>query len=205
VIAANRLFATLDTRTRRWPIEGLDDVLLSDTVGFVRDLPHHLVASFHATLEEVIEADLILHVVDATDPDAAGCIEAVRDVMTEIGADGVTTLMVINKVDAVADTMQLQALLNSEPGALAISARTGEGLDGLTQAVVGHFEASSRRYRIDVPLERGRAMASLRELADVLESDTTEEAMSYLISVSPRMIGRLRAWARAEELTLDKA
>jgi GTP-binding protein HflX len=205
VTAANRLFATLDTRTRRWPLGGREDVLLSDTVGFVRDLPHHLVASFHATLEEVIEADLILHIVDATDPDAAGCIEAVRKVMSEIGADRVPTLMVINKIDAVTDTMQLQALLNAEQGGLAISARTGEGLEQFSKAVTAHFEASSRRYRLAVPHECGRAMAALRGLADVLETRTTDDTVDYLISVSPRQVGRLRNWARAEGLELAPA
>src|SRR4030095_14231848 len=116
VPAVNRLFATLDTRTRRWPIDGLDDVLLSDTVGFVRDLPHHLVASFHATLEEVIEADLILLVVDATDPEAARRVEAVREVMRRIEADAVPTITVLNKVDAVSDVMELQALRHAEQG-----------------------------------------------------------------------------------------
>lgn len=205
VTAANRLFATLDTRTRRWPMDGCEDVLLSDTVGFVRDLPHHLVASFHATLEEVIEADLILHVVDASDPGASACIAAVREVMARIGADGVPTLMLINKIDRVADTMHLQALLNSEPGALAISARTGLGLNQLALAVAAHFEASSRRYRLSIPLVRGRAMAALRELADVIETDISDEAVRYLVSVAPRQVGRLRAWARAEGLELERA
>jgi GTP-binding protein HflX len=131
--AVNRLFATLDTRTRRWPIEGLDDVLLSDTVGFVRDLPHHLVALLPRHAEEVIEADLVLHVVDATDEDAPARIEAVAAVLRQIGADGVPSLMVLNKVDLVRDGMHLQALLNSERGAVAVSARTGQGLPELAR------------------------------------------------------------------------
>jgi len=202
VLTANRLFATLDTRTRRWPIEGCDDVLLSDTVGFVRDLPHHLVASFHATLEEVIEADLILHVVDASDPDAAERIGAVREVMRRIEADSVPTITVLNKVDSVTDVMELQALRNAEAGAVLCSARTGKGLDDLAQRVAAHFAGSSRRFRVTVPMQRGRAMAQLRELAQVLSSDATDEGVTFLLRVDPRQTKRLRAWADAEGLPL---
>jgi len=205
VPAVNRLFATLDTRTRRWPIEGLDDVLLSDTVGFVRDLPHHLVASFHATLEEVIEADLVLHVVDATDEDAPARIEAVAAVLRQIGADGVPSLMVLNKVDLVRDGMHLQALLNSERGAVAVSARTGQGLSELARRVREHLQGSARRWLLSVPMEQGRLMAQLRELATVLESAASESAMTFQLSVAPRQAGRLRAWAEGHGLTLQPA
>ena len=205
VPAVNRLFATLDTRTRRWPIEGLDDVLLSDTVGFVRDLPHHLVASFHATLEEVIEADLVLHVVDATDEDAPSRIEAVAAVLRQIGADGVPSLMVLNKVDLVRDGMHLQALLNSERGAVAVSARTGQGLPELARRVKEHLQGSARRWRLSVPMEQGRLMAQLRELATVLESAASESEMTFQLSVAPRQAGRLRAWAEGHGLTLQPA
>jgi len=203
VLSANRLFATLDTRTRRWPIEGCDDVLLSDTVGFVRDLPHHLVASFHATLEEVIEADLVLHVVDATDPEAAPRIEAVRGVMRQIGADGVPALIVINKVDLVRDGMHLQALLNRDQGAVAVSARTGQGLDELARRVRRFFEGSARRWRLRVPMAQGRLIAQVRELATVLESESSESEVSFLLSVHPRQSGRLRAWVDGHGLLLE--
>ncbi len=173
VPAVNRLFATLDTRTRRWPVEGCDDVLLSDTVGFVRDLPHHLVASFHATLEEVVEADLVLHVVDATDEDAVERIDAVHAVLRQIGADGVPSLMVLNKVDLVRDVMHLQALLNRQPGAVAVSARTGQGLDVLARRVLEHFQGSARRWSVAVPMAQGRLMAQLRELATVMDSEAS--------------------------------
>jgi GTPase len=205
VPAVNRLFATLDTRTRRWPVEGCGDVLLSDTVGFVRDLPHHLVASFHATLEEVIEADLVLHVVDATEEDAPARIDAVHAVLRRIGADGVPALMVLNKVDLVRDVMHLQALLNRQPGAVAVSARTGQGLDELARRVRQHFEGSARRWRVTVPMAQGRLMAQLRELANVVDSESTENEITFRISVSPRQAGRLRAWAEAHGLLLEPA
>lgn len=203
VLSANRLFATLDTRTRRWAIEGCDDVLLSDTVGFVRDLPHHLVASFHATLEEVIEADLVLHVVDAGEPEAASRIEAVREVLRQIGADGVPSLLVLNKADLLRDGMQLQALLNRDPSAVAVSARTGQGLDELARRVRRFFEGSARRWQLRVPMSQGRLMAQLRELASVLGSTASESEVGFLLSVHPRQAGRLRAWAEAHGLQLE--
>ncbi|MHC5210215.1 MAG: GTPase HflX [Planctomycetota bacterium] len=199
---ANRLFATLDTRTRRWPIEGCDDVLLSDTVGFVRDLPHHLVASFHATLEEVIEADLILHVADAADPGVPRRLEAVREVMREIGAERVPILVVLNKIDRVTDPMVLQAILNTEQDALSVSARTGQGLDELGERVRARVLAGRRRFRLAVPVAQGRAMAMLRELARVLGSEVDGEQVVFDLSVEGRQVGRLRAWAAAEGLTL---
>jgi GTP-binding protein HflX len=205
VYTANRLFATLDTRTRRWPIEDCDDVLLSDTVGFVRDLPHHLVASFHATLEEVIEADLILHVVDAADPDVPARIAAVRDVMREIGADGVPTLVVLNKLDRVTDPMVLQAVLNTERDALPVSARTGQGLDALAARVRAQVLAGRRRFRLSIPVAHGRAMSVLRGLARVLGSEVDGEQVVFDLSVDGRQVGRLRAWAASEGLTLVRS
>ncbi len=205
VLTANRLFATLDTRTRKWDIAGCQDVLLSDTVGFVRHLPHHLVASFHATLEEVIEADLILHVVDATDADASGQISAVEDVMASIGAAHVPVIMVLNKIDRLTDTMELQALLNTQSGALPVSARTGAGLPELAARVSAHFAGAQRRYRVNVPMSLGRAMARLRDIARVVESDATAEAMRFLVSVDARHLTQLRAWAEHEGLLLENA
>jgi GTP-binding protein HflX len=205
VHTANRLFATLDTRTRRWPIEGCDDVLLSDTVGFVRDLPHHLVASFHATLEEVIEADLILHVVDASDPDVPARIAAVRDVMGGIGADGVPTLVVLNKLDRVTDPMVLQAVLNTERDAVPVSARTGQGLDVLAARVRAQVLAGRRRFRLSIPVAHGRAMSVLRGLARVLGSEVDGEQVVFDLAVDGRQVGRLRAWAASEGLTLVRA
>ncbi len=203
VATANRLFATLDTRTRRWEVEGCDDVLLSDTVGFVRDLPHHLVASFHATLEEVIEADLVLHVVDATGADAAARADAVRDVLHQIGANGVPAIILLNKIDLVHDGMQLRALLNRDGDAVPVSARTGQGLDELARRVRRHFEGSARRWRVSVPMGQGRLMAQVRELATVVDSESSDTAVTFRLSVSPRQAGRLRAWAGANGLTLE--
>jgi GTP-binding protein HflX len=205
VYTADRLFATLDTRTRRWAIDGGGELLLSDTVGFVRDLPHHLVASFHATLEEVIEADLILHVVDASDPDAALRMAAVREVIAEIGADGVPVIVVLNKADRVTDPMELQALRNAEPGAVLVSARTGQGLDELAARVKSHFAAQRRRFRLSIPMAAGRAMAELRQLAAIELTETAGDRLRFAISVDHRQVPRLKSWASAAGLALERA
>ncbi len=133
--AADQLFATLDTLTRRLVVGPGVEVALSDTVGFVRDLPHQLVAAFRATLEETAEADLLLHVVDASAPDRAEQIEQVARVLAEIGADRVPQWLVWNKIDAVglAPEIQLDGCGNIER--LSVSARTGSGLDALREAL----------------------------------------------------------------------
>ncbi len=119
------LFATLDTRTRRWHLPGWGPVLLSDTVGFIRDLPHHLVESFKATLEEAHQAHLLLHVADGSNPAVYEQISATYKVLEEIGIERKDTLLVINKIDLLPDRARLEGMLNRYPSAVPISARTG--------------------------------------------------------------------------------
>ncbi|MFT7463979.1 MAG: GTP-binding protein HflX [Pseudohongiellaceae bacterium] len=203
VLAANRLFATLDTRTRKWPVKGCGDVILSDTVGFVRKLPHHLVASFHATLEEVIEADLILHVVDAADPHVADCVQAVLETLKQIGASHLPMITVLNKVDVVVDSMEVQSLLNTLSDAVPVSARTGAGLDDLEARVAEHFLGNSQLFRMRMPLSRGRTLAQVGVFADVLEREADEQQITLLLRVAEKRLPRLRSWALSEELTLE--
>ncbi len=135
VLVEDRLFATLDTRTRRWRFRGGGHALLSDTVGFIRDLPHSLVASFKATLEEARQADLLLHVVDASSPDAESQIRAVKSVLAELGLENHPTLLVLNKSDKVPDRSYLDVLKAHHTESVAISAAQGEGLERLETAV----------------------------------------------------------------------
>ena len=135
VVAADKLFATLDTRTRRRQLPSWGPVLLSDTVGFIRDLPHHLIASFKATLEETRQADLLLHVADASSPAVAQQISSVYGVLTELGMHEKDTLLLLNKIDQLESRSCLDSLLARYPGAIAISARTGEGFDQLADVV----------------------------------------------------------------------
>ena len=141
VLVEDKLFATLDTRTRRWRFRGGGNALLSDTVGFIRDLPHALVASFKATLEEARQADLLLHVVDASSPEAESQIQAVKTVLAELGLENHPTLLVLNKADKVPDRSYLDVLKAHHTESVAISAARSEGLDRLEPAVreaLGH-------------------------------------------------------------------
>src|SRR5262249_30058857 len=129
VLAEDKLFSTLDTRTRQWRLSDWGKVLLSDTVGFIRDLPHHLIASFKATLEEARQARLLVHVVDASSPQAEEQIQAVSAVLKELGCADKPTLLVLNKVDRVADMSLLHILEKHHPRSVAISAAKRKGLD----------------------------------------------------------------------------
>ncbi len=148
VLAEDRLFATLDTRTRKWmPARGVE-ILLSDTVGFVRNLPHQLVESFKATLEEAVNADLLLHVVDVANPEVMNQIETVNQVLTEIGCGDKPVLEVFNKVDAVKDICPLETLQTLRPEAVAVSAKTGLGLEELRRKVIQYYRGREFVVRV---------------------------------------------------------
>ena len=160
-LAEDKLFATLDTRTRRWRLPGWGPVLLSDTVGFLRDLPHRLIASFKATLEETRQADLLLHVADASSPLVDVQIAAVRGVLEELGVDEKDTLLVLNKVDAVPDLVTRDRILAHYPHALGISARSGAGLAELAQAVSDALGRGFRDVDVETDPGNGRLLAWL--------------------------------------------
>src|SRR5439155_1099091 len=136
VYVENKLFSTLDTRTRQWHIRDWGRVLLSDTVGFIRDLPHHLVASFRATLAEARHAKLLLHVVDASNPQAEEHVKAVNAVLDELECGDKATILVLNKIDRVTDRTALDVLTARHPRAVAVSGLTGEGIERLEDAVM---------------------------------------------------------------------
>lgn len=167
VLVEDRLFSTLDTTTRRLRLPGGETVLCSDTVGFVRRLPHELVEAFRSTLAEVTDADLVLHVVDASAVDPEGQIAAVRGVLAEIDAGERPELVVVNKVDA-ADPAAVEGLLAAHEGAIAVSAATGEGIDKLTDAIGARLRALSPIYELLVPYDRGDVLAALHRDGEVL-------------------------------------
>jgi len=166
---ADQLFATLDTKTRAWELPDGKQVFLSDTVGFIRDLPHHLVASFYATLEEVRTADLILHVVDASHADAVQQIEAVDGVLREIGADRTPTLLVLNKCDRVADPIDLRLLAHGRDPSVVVSAARGDGIGDLGLQVEEFIARSQAVADLVVPAGEGRVLAFLAERGTVLD------------------------------------
>jgi GTP-binding protein HflX len=194
VLVEDRLFATLDPRTRRLELPGGEVVLCSDTVGFVRKLPHQLVEAFRSTLEVVGESDLLVHLVDASADDAEGQILAVRQVLEEIGASEVPELVVFNKVDLLwrrADGGQrLAALLAEHPGALAISAREGRGIDDLLHAVAGRLRAGGRVVELQVPWSRGEVLAALHREAEVLVEVYEESGARLCARVDAARVGR---------------
>jgi GTP-binding protein HflX len=165
VLVEDRLFATHDPRTRRLELPGGEAVLCSDTVGFVRKLPHQLVQAFQATLEVVKESDLLVHVVDAASPDPDGQIEAVRGVLAEIGAADVPELMAFNKADIA---VEAKRLVERYPGSVAISALTGDGVDGLLQAVGDRLRALARIVELVVPFDRGDVVAAVHREGEVM-------------------------------------
>lgn len=196
VYVADKLFATLDTRTRAWEVGPNRQVLLSDTVGFIRHLPHHLVESFHATLEEVVKADLLLHVVDASDPQALEQVRAVREVLAGLGVEETPDLVVLNKVDQAAPEL-LPYLERRLVGTVRTSAMTGEGLEALTERVNAlAIAAGERRYRVRLDVREGGAIALLDGQAEVLERELEGEVLRYVVRCRPQVIGALRAKLR---------
>src|SRR5437763_3363434 len=166
VYVEDKLFSTLDTRTRQWHIKDWGRVLLSDTVGFIRDLPHHLVASFKATLEEARQARLLLHVVDASNPQAEMQIQAVNAVLKELGCDEKPTILELNKIDRVEDRSVLQVLRAHHPKAVEVSGLTGEGLGALEEAVMAALAAEFAEAEVVTDSGNGRVIAFLNANAE---------------------------------------
>jgi GTP-binding protein HflX len=175
VLVEDKLFATLDTRTRKWRFRGGGAALLSDTVGFIRNLPHSLVASFKATLEEARQADLLLHVVDASSPEAEMQVRAVEEVLDELGLKDHPTLLVLNKVDKVPDRSFLDVLRARHRDSISISAAKGEGLDGLEQAVRSALLDRALDAEIETGVGDGRVLSYLAQHAQIQDRTYDED------------------------------
>jgi len=185
IYIADKLFSTLDTRVRRWSLNDGRTVVLSDTVGFVRDLPHQLVASFHATLEETISADLLLQVIDASDQDINLQMEAVETVLNDLGVADTPRLLVMNKVDRLSPDAR-QQLGDQFPEALFISVLTGEGLPDLEQQVVRILDQWSLRLRLTVPASAGKLQSDLRATVAILHEEYVESDWLIEVKLLPR-------------------
>jgi GTP-binding protein HflX len=191
VFVEDKLFATLDTRTRRWQIPEWGTLLLSDTVGFIRDLPHTLVASFRATLEEVRQANLLLHVVDASSPAADEQIAAVQRVLAEIDCAAKPSMLVLNKLDAVRDRSMLDVLRAHHPDAVGISARTGTGLDQLTRAVQRALSSGFVDAAIEFHTTNGRLRSYLDTHALVHSRAYDDGRVTYHCRVPRASLGQI--------------
>jgi GTPase len=180
VLVEDRLFATLDPRTRRLALPGGESVLVSDTVGFVRKLPHQLVEAFRSTLEVVKESDLLVHVVDCASPEPEVQMDAVRVVLDEIGAAEVPELIVFNKADV---SLEAKRLTERHPGSVMISALTGEGIDELLAAIGDRLRAALRIVELRVPYDRGDILAAVRREGEVLVETNDETATRLRVRV----------------------
>lgn len=188
VLTEDKLFATLDTRTCVWKLPD-HKVLLSDTVGFIRNLPHRLVASFHATLEEVLHADLLLHVVDASHPAAVEMVNAVNSVLKEVGADDRRTLMVLNKIDNIQDQPQLTHLQMTYPEHIAVSAKTGGGITELANKVQEVVEERETALDWTFSAGNGKLLAYLQQHGKILDINYEDSDVHVKALIEPRYYG----------------
>ena len=188
VLAEDKLFATLDPTTRRLRLPTNQNVLLTDTVGFIRKLPHSLVESFKATLEEVVQADLLLHVVDVSHPQAEDQIQAVDAVLKEIGAEGKPTLMVFNKIDLLQCSPDApNRFLERHPHGVCISAASGEGIPALLAELGGQLRPIRDFLELSVPHDQSGVIARLHEIGQVIERNYDGETARFKARIPPHL------------------
>jgi len=190
VLVEDRLFATLDATTRRLDLPGGERVLLTDTVGFIRKLPHQLVEAFKSTLAVAAEADLLVHVVDSSAPDPVGNIDAVNTVLEEIGAGGVPDLLAFNKSDVA--PLEAKRLVERHPGSVAFSAVTGDDVDVLVRTIGDRVRALTQVVELVIPYERGDLLAAVHRGGEVLSERAGEGGMYIRGRFDEATVGRLQ-------------
>ena len=194
VLVADKLFATLDTTVHAlWP-ESRPRILVSDTVGFIKKLPHDLVASFRSTLDEALEASLLLQIVDAADPAFRAQMQVTREVLDEIGAGDVPWILVLNKIDKVAQT-EREELLKEFPAALLVSAKDPADVRRVREAIIGAFEADMTEVDLVVPYDAGSAIGEVHKLHVISES-YEGDGVHYRLRAAVSAIERIRAMLR---------
>lgn len=194
VLVENALFATLDPTVRRTQAADGREYTISDTVGFVRNLPHQLVEAFRSTIEEIAFSDLVVHVVDASHPDPAGQIQTVRDVLAEVDARNVTELVVFNKCDLV-DDIQKISLRGMEPGSMLVSAATGEGVAELLEKIEELLPKPDQSVRALVPFSRGDLISRVHSEGKVVSITHTESGTLIEALVKPALASELAKFA----------
>jgi len=186
VLAADKLFATLDPTTRRLDLPSGQPLLLTDTVGFVRRLPHRLVEAFKATLEETLVSDFLIHVVDCSNPEAAAQARTTREVLKELGADRKPILTVYNKIDRVEDPILLAGLRADDPGCVFVSARTGAGVNTLLQAAERMMEETLHTAEVLIPHSRYDLVGRLHKDGLVLREEARDDGVYLRVNLPPR-------------------
>ena len=184
----DRLFATLDPTTRKLQLPGGEQILVTDTVGFVKKLPHQLVEAFKSTLEVSAGADLLVHVVDGSAPNPDAHMDAVRQVLSEIDAENIPQLIVFNKSDL---SPEVKVLVDHHPGSVAVSAATGDGIDELLTAIGDELRAMTDVYELFVPWARGDILAAAHREGEVLTETTEDDGMRTLARFEPASAKRL--------------
>ncbi len=194
VYAADQLFATLDPTLRRLELEQGNALILADTVGFIRHLPHDVVEAFRSTLQETREADLLLHVIDASDEERDAKIEQVNEVLREIGAEKVPQIAVYNKIDrSIGTTAHVEKDADGNTARIYLSAATGEGLEQLRQVLINWLSVKHRSYSLHLPPSASRLRARLYELGAVVDERITEDGASDIdIRIEPQYLESLR-------------
>jgi len=191
VLAEDKLFATLDPTTRQFALPNRQKVLLTDTVGFIRKLPHTVIESFKATLEEVQLADLLIHVVDLSHPQHHEQMAAVDETIAELGAHGKQTVIVFNKIDAIPDPNVVESQLRRFPGSVAISARTGEGMDTLFQELELRLEAWRLRATFRIPNSESALLAEMHRVGHVLGVTYEQDDALVVAHIPPELKAKL--------------
>ena len=190
VLVENQLFATLDPTVRRAETPDGREYTLTDTVGFVRQLPHQLVEAFRSTLEEVAESDLLLHVVDGSHPDPEGQISAVREVLADVDAADIKEVVVVNKAD-IADPEVIDRLRRQERHCIVVSARTGAGMDELCRLIADELPQPDVDVVVLLPYDRGDLVSRIHERGEVLASEHVAEGTRITARVNPDLAGEL--------------
>ena len=188
----DKLFATLDTKTSVCKLENGEKFLVSDTVGFIKKLPHHLVSSFKATLEEARHADLLLHVVDTSSPAIHNQIEAVNTVLKELGCDNKPTIMVFNKIDAVKEEAVIPLLRSRYKDCVVISAKTHQGIEDLKRKIIEMLEKNFIDVELSCSTANGKLIAYLHEHANIINSRFDDECATFRLFIEEKLVHKLQ-------------
>jgi GTP-binding protein HflX len=193
VLVEDQLFATLDSTVRKLELPHGHGALVSDTVGFVRDLPHEVIEAFKSTLEEVADADLLVHLVDASDQDPDHQVASVHAVLDEIDADNIEEIIVFNKTDAI-EEITLTRLKAMHPDAVFISAQEGEGIADLLEAMVAGLDTKTTELHLEIPYDRGDLLAELHDSAEVLSTDHGDTGTAIIVRLPHSDADRFRQY-----------
>ncbi len=191
--AHDKLFATLSSRVERWELGGGNAAMLSDTVGFIRNLPHHLVASFRCTLEETVHSQLLIIIVDAADPNAEMQLQTVLNTLDEIAANDQPRIVALNKIDCLKNQDDLLTWLNRHPESIPLSAVKGDGLEELGRIVLDHMLGGVREVSIEMAMNEGKTIAFLEKRTDVLDRRYEGSNVAMAVRIGRRQVDQLLA------------